>query len=255
MTAVDVKKLKKDPSSSLTLKHDDALRSAGTSNGGESTDTADEKRIRLTYIVFLLVCLAILITCSSLAALRDYTVPILIAYFLIFGIIAGLICTRSAKPVFKSFFKGVLGALLTILFIALASSVKYIFDEGSIMPTIVHTINELAVGKNLFVIALVLYGIILVLEFFISSSTAKAILVMGMLAVVNVGLSKTMLVLIYTFADGYTNVLFPTSPVLLIGLSMIEMDYFKWLKKSMPLFAVNLALVIIFILLGIVIGY
>ena len=104
-------------------------------------------------------------------------------------------------------------------------------------------------------IALVLYAIILVMEFFISSSTAKAILVMGMLAVVNVGLSKQMLVLIYTFADGYTNVLFPTSPVLLIALSMIEVDYFKWVKKSAPLFLVNLGLVLLFLFLGIVIGY
>ena len=78
---------------------------------------------------------------------------------------------------------------------------------------------------------------------------------MGMLAVVNVGLSKQMLVLIYTFADGYTNVLFPTSPVLLISLSMIGVDYFKWVKKSVPLFACNLALVILFIALGIIIGY
>ena len=59
----------------------------------------------------------------------------------------------------------------------------------------------------------------------------------------------------YTFADGYTNVLFPTSPVLLISLSMIGVDYFKWVKKSVPLFVVNLALVIGLIALGIVLGY
>jgi uncharacterized ion transporter superfamily protein YfcC len=96
---------------------------------------------------------------------------------------------------------------------------------------------------------------VLVLEFFISSSTAKAILVMGLLAMVNTGLSKQMLVLLYTFADGYTNVIFPTSPVLLISLSMIEVDYFSWVKKSAPLFAVNLVLVLAFIALGIVVGY
>ena len=123
------------------------------------------------------------------------------------------------------------------------------------MPTIVHQINSIVSGGNIFLIALILYLIILVLEFFISSSTAKAILVMGMLAVVNVGLSKQMLVLIYTFADGYTNLIFPTSPVLLISLSMIEVDYFKWIKKSAPLFIANLLLVAAFIVIGILIGY
>lgn len=250
-----VRKIMKDPTKSLTYEHDERLRAAGEAADTEELHPADAKRIRLTYTIFLLVCLALLITCSAVGALRDYTVVVLIAYFLIFGPIAGIICSRNTKKVFSSFLRGVIGALPTIIFIALASSIKYIFDEGAIMPTIVHQINELVAGKNLFVIALVLYAIILVLEFFISSSTAKAILVMGMLAVVNVGLTKTMLVLIYTFADGYTNVLFPTSPVLLISLSMIEVDYFKWVKKSAPLFALNLALVVLFIFLGIVIRY
>ena len=143
----------------------------------------------------------------------------------------------------------------TLVFIGLASAVKYIFDEGSIMPTIVWQINRMTAGKSVIAVALVIYLIILVLEFFISSSTAKAILVMGILSVVNVGLSKTMMVLIYTFADGYTNLIFPTSPVLLISLSMIEIDYFKWLKKSLPLFIVNLLAVLGFLILGVVINY
>lgn len=150
---------------------------------------------------------------------------------------------------------GVVSVLPTIVFIAMAASIKYIFDRGAILPTIVHQINVLAEGRSPFQIALLIYLIVLLLEFFISSSTAKAILVMGLLAVVNVGLSKSMMVLLYTFADGYTNVLFPTSPVLLISLSMIEVDYFAWIKKSLPLFLVNLLAVLLLIGLGIVIGY
>ncbi len=250
-----VKRLRKDPASSLTLAHDEGLRAAGREDETNPIAPQDEKRIRLTYIVFLLVCLGLIILCSTLPALRDYTVVVLIAYFLIFGLLAGFLSAKAAKPVLKSFLNGVVGALPTIVFIALASSIKYIFDEGAIMPTIVHSINTVVSGHSPFVVALVLYAIILVLEFFISSSTAKAILVMGMLAVVSVPLSKQMLVLIYTFADGYTNVLFPTSPVLLISLSMIGVDYFKWVKKSVPLFLLNLALVIGFLALGIVLGY
>ena len=150
---------------------------------------------------------------------------------------------------------GVVSVLPTIVFIAMAASIKYIFDRGAILPTIVHQINVLAEGRSPFQIALLIYLIVLLLEFSISSSTAKAILVMGLLAVVNVGLSKSMMVLLYTFADGYTNVLFPTSPVLLISLSMIEVDYFAWIKKSLPLFLVNLLAVLLLIGLGIVIGY
>ena len=87
-------------------------------------------------------------------------------------------------------------------------------------------------GSSRLIIAYILLGIILVLEFFISSSTAKAIFVMGILSCLTVPLSKPLLVLIYLFGDGYTNLFFPTSPVLWISLSMIGLGYGKWLKKS-----------------------
>ena len=188
-------------------------------------------------------------------ALRDYSVVILIAWFLIGGILAGYIAMGNPKTVLASFGRGLVSVLPTIVFIAMAASIKYIFDRGAILPTIVHQINVMAEGKSPFGIAMSIYLIVLALEFFISSSTAKAILVMGLLSVVNVGLSKSMMVLLYTFADGYTNVLFPTSPVLLIALSMMELDYFTWIKKSWPLFLANLILVLGFIALGITVGY
>ena len=250
-----VRKISKNPDKSLTLSHDAEIRASVLASGGDNGAETGACKVRITYIVFLLTSLVLIVLCSSLSALRDYTVPVLAAYFLIFGIIAGIIATSKPKAVFRSFGKGLLGALPTLVFIAVAASVKYIFDEGRIMPTVVNQINNLTAGHSPVVVALIIYLIVLVLEFFISSSTAKAILVMGILSVVSVGLSKSMMVLLYTFADGYTNVIFPTSPVLLISLSMIGVDYFKWVKKSAPLFLANLALVAGFILIGIWIGY
>jgi uncharacterized ion transporter superfamily protein YfcC len=251
-----LRKLGKSPENSLTYEHD--LRIKATVNVRDSVaekSPSRDKKLRVIYGIFLSVSLILIAVCSSVEAFRSYTVVILIAYFMIFGLLAGILCTSSAKTVFKSFLKGLTGALPTIVFIGLSASIKYVFDEGHIMPTIANQINLLTKGKSLFLIVLIIYAIVLVLEFFISSSTAKAILVMGLLSTVSLGLSDRMMVLIYTFADGYTNVLFPTSPVLLIALSMIGMEYFKWVKKSLPLFAVNFLLVIGFLALGIVIGY
>ena len=250
-----LRRLNKDPKNSYTYEHDIRLRNTSAAESAENKTAAQVKRTRTVYSMFLIFSLVLITVCSFVEAIRGYTVPVLIAYFLIFGVLAGVICTSSWKKVLLSFLSGLKGALPTIVFIGLSASVKYVFDEGCIMPTIANGMNLLAQGKSVFLIALIVYAVVLVLEFFISSSTAKAILVMGLLSVVSLGLSDQLSVLIYTFADGYTNVLFPTSPVLLISLSMIEVDYFKWVKRSVPLFAANLALVILFIVLGIVIGY
>ena len=247
-----VRRITKDPSSSLTLRHDENLKASQTS---ADVTSDNERKIKLIYTAFLLVSLALIIIASMSDALRSYAVVILTAYFLIFGPLAGILASGSVRKAMKSFFDGILGALPTIAFIAIAASVKFVFEEGAILPTIVHQINVLIEGHSPIMVAFVIYLIVLLLEFFISSSTAKAILVMGLLAMVNTGLSKQMLVLLYTFGDGYTNVIFPTSPVLLISLSMIEVDYLKWVKKSLPLFAVNLLLVLGFIALGVVLGY
>ena len=251
-----LRRLKKDPSSSLTLRHDEALRRSADEALPPHAETPEKtRRLNICYALFLLTALVLIVVSSLSSALRGYTVVILIAYFLIFGLLAGAVACGDFRFVLKSFLRGFGGALPTIVFIALAASIKYVFDRGSVLPTIVNQINTLIAGRSPILVALIIYLIVLLLEFFISSSTAKAILVMGLLAMVNTGLSKQMLVLLYTFGDGYTNVIFPTSPVLLISLSMIEVEYFTWIRKSAPLFLVNFLLVLGFIVLGVVVGY
>ena len=249
-----VGRLKKDPGSSLTLRHDEALRLSAPASA-EANAPGRSLRVDLSYAVFLLLALALTVVSSASPKLRDYTVVVLTAYFLVFGLVAGTVACGSFPRVIKSFLRGLLGVLPTIVFIALAASVKYVLETGCVLPTIVNQINLLIEGRSTVLVALTIYLIVLLLEFFISSSTAKALLVMGVLAMVNTGLSKQMLVLLYTFGDGYTNVIFPTSPVLLISLSMIEVEYFTWVKKSAPLFLVNLVLVVGFIALGVAVGY
>ena len=101
--------------------------------------------------------------------------------------------------------------------------------------------------------ALLIYAIITFIEFFVSSSTAKAVFVMGILSIINISLSKELLVLLYLFGDGYSNVFFPTSPVLLISLSLIGINYIKWIKTGKWLILSNIIMVICLILLAVLV--
>mgnify|MGYP003297200569 CR=1 FL=1 len=196
-----------------------------------------------------------IITVTSIDAVRGYVVVFLIAISLLGGIIAGYISSKNIKCVLKSFVKGVVSGLPAILMILVASSVKYILEEAEVLPTIANFISVLVKNQNTFIVILLIFAIILILEFFISSSTAKAVFVMGILSCVSIDISKEMLVLAYLFGDGYTNVLFPTSPVLLIALTMTGINYTTWLKKSKWLFISTFILVLIFLALGLIIGY
>ena len=246
-----IKKITKNPSISPTFNSD--LTKKEFLNNDNKID--NENKIFKTYMIFLSIVLGLIILITSINSLRSYTIVFLIVIFLFGGIISGIIVTNSLKNTFKSFLNGIVAALPTILLVLLSSSIKFILEEGMILATISNSISKIIAGKNIFAIGLILYGIILVLEFFISSSTAKSIFVMGILGLISVDLSKELLVLIYLFGDGFTNVLFPTSPVLLIGLSMVGLNYFTWLKKSKYLFLINALIVILLIIIAILIGY
>ena len=246
------RKIGKDPTASYTYEGDARIKEKISAE----EEQKNEKKIFRSYVAFFAAVLTVIILFSSIGTIRDYTVVALIALFLIGGTLASLVSTGfDFGSTLRSFLKGALTALPTVIFILMASAIKYILVEGNVLPTITNTINGLVESKDPYSLALILFLIVLVLEFFISSSTAKAIFVMSVLAVLDLGLTKEMQVLIYTFADGYTNLLFPTSPVMLIGLSMIEVSYFKWLKRSWRLFLLTFALVIGFLLFGVLIGY
>ena len=121
-----LRRIGKAPARSLTARHDLLLRESAESVLNGQAQTANDARIRLVYAVFLLTALALIILCSLLSALRSYTVVVLIAYFLIFGILAGRLARGETRSVLKSFLSGFAGALPTIVFIALAASIKFV---------------------------------------------------------------------------------------------------------------------------------
>ena len=63
------------------------------------------------------------------------------------------------------------------------------------------------------------------------------------------------MILTYCMADGFTDVIMPTNPVLLIGLSMAGVSYPKWVKWTWKLQLLVLAQTILILLAGVAIGY
>ena len=229
-----LKRIEKDPSVSPTFASDGEKRKDLEETQTRKLGPAERKLIR-TSLGLLAAALLMTILCALNEGLRDLTVPAVAVIYLIGVLSFGPLSGYGFKPAMKSFGDGVLAALPTMIFILLASSVKYILTEGHVLATVAHGINGAVAGSNRLGVVYILLGIILVLEFFISSSTAKAIFVMGILSCLTVPLSKPLLVVVYLFGDGYTNLFFPTSPVLWIGLSMVGLGYGKWLKRSAPL--------------------
>ena len=250
-----LKKLRQDPTASLTYESDRKKRDQ-LEEGGAVQPESEALTVKVYGTFFALQGL-LLVAIACIREISGLAIPILAASFLIFGLSAGTVVCKSFPKVFSCFCQGAVAMLPAVLMIGLASSVKLIMDESGIMDTVMNGVLTVLQGKGKFVTVLLIYGLILFLQMFIGSASAKIFLVMPIvLPITNaLGISPNLVILTYCMADGFTDVILPTNPVLLIGLSMANVSYFKWLKWTwklqLTLFAVSVAV----LLFGAVIGY
>ena len=248
------RRISKAPQKSLTYELDKLKRER--LGGGEEFSEQD-KRIFRIYMIFFGVQLAILLTVAAVSAISSYAIPILSVSFLIGGTVCGVCITRSMKCTLKWLGQGVLSMLPAIVMIALASSVKLVMTESGIIDTVLHAVIEALKGKSIFVTVLLLYALILFLQIFIGSASAKIFLIMPILYEIcaALGISPNLVILTYCMADGFTDVILPTNPVLLIGLSMTGVSYGKWFRFTWWFQLAVFALTVLMLFVGAQIGY
>ena len=248
------RRIKKNPEKSLTYEMDKKKRE--TLKIDEVWTERDGKIYRV-YGIFFLAQFVVLIAIASIRAISGFAIPILAASFLIGGILSGLLVSEDKAKVWTDFFKGALGMLPAVLMIAIASSVKLVLDESGILHTIMHAVISALDGKSKFVCVLLVYLLILFLQIFIGSSSAKIMLVMPIIVPIStaLGISPATIILTYCIADGFTDMLLPTNPVLLIGLSMAGVSYAKWIRWTWLLQVVVFVLTVAMLMFAVSIGY
>ncbi len=141
--------------------------------------------------------------------------------------------------------------------ILMAASIKHIVTSGQVMDTILHgAANSLQTTSPLAAI-FIIYVLALVMELFIGSAGAKAVLMMPILVPLAdlVGVTRQLTVTAYCFGDGFSNLAYPTNPVLLITLGLAAVSYGKWIKWTARLWLVIIPVTLLFLWIGTMIGY
>ena len=250
-----LRKIRRDPKRSPTYAADMARRESLEMETGEMTQ--EQTRGFRIYGAFFLIQGVILVAVASIRAISGYAIPILAGSFLIFGIVAGLLVSRDGKLVADSFFRGAWAMAPAVLMIALASSVKLVMEESGIIDTIMHAVLSRLEGMDKFVALLMIYALILFLQLFIGSATAKIVLIMPIIVPIAkaLGISPNLVILTYCMADGFSDVIMPTNPVLLIGLSMANVSYVQWVKWTWKMQVGIFLLSILILLFGVSVGY
>lgn len=200
----------------------------------------------------------ILVLCSSvITVLQDYNMIIVAVMFLVAGIVAVLVSGMSAKNLRRTFIDGLVSILPAVIMILMASSIKYILVEANILDTILHSMVTTASTLPKWFVILFIYFVVLVMNFFIATGSAKAIMLMPLIAPVAqiFDIPVQLCIVAYAFGDGFSNAFYPTNPVLLISLGLADVSYGKWVKWTWKFQALNLVLTSLLLLFGLATGY
>lgn len=163
----------------------------------------------------------------------------------------------KVKKLLQTFGNGVISVLPGVLLILMANSIRFIMMEGNILDAILQGAVSVIEGLPGWSVILFIYMLVLLLNFFIPSGSAKAFLLMHLLVPVaeKFHISAQLCIMAFAFGDGFSNVFYPTNPVLLISLGLANVSYGKWVKWSVKFQFANLILTAMLLLIGFALGY
>ena len=220
----------------------------------EEEHKEDIRKATMIIVLFSIALLSVIIT-TSIKSLRSLAMVFMAVAFIVGTVIVGRKLLGSYKELGKSFLEGVKDVLPSIVIIMIAFGITYIAQQGNILHTIFHYFYNSVTNISPYFAVIILYAFVLIIEFFIPSASAKAVLIIPMLTLAPIeGISVTVIILTYLFADGYTNVLYPTCGTLLVGLGLANVSFAQWFKKTILFQLLLMVISIGFLMLAVFIG-
>lgn len=162
------------------------------------------------------------------------------AIMLITCVIAGFVGKLNADQIAKSFINGVKKMVYAGFLIGLASAISVIITQGQIIHTIIYYISMPLVLLPKTIAAVFMFLVNLVFNFFVSSASGQAAIVMPLMVPMSdiLDIPRQVAVLAFQYGDGFSNCIIPTSGVLMAALGVARVPFEKWLKFMLPLFFV-----------------
>lgn len=188
------------------------------------------------FFILLLLAYTILFLIVGVMGYEWYVMEIA-TLFMALGIASGMAINKSADEIAKLFLEGVKDILSAAIIVGLAGGIIVVLEDGGIIDSILYGLSK-AMGNfgNIASVG-VMYLIQTIINIVIPSGSAKAAITMPIMAPFSdlIGISRQATVMAFQFGDGFTNMITPTSGVLIAVLGVARIPYHKWVKWVWPL--------------------
>ena len=177
----------------------------------------------------------------------DWYVMEIATIFLTMGIFSGIAMNKSPNSIVNLFLAGVKDILSAALVVGLAGGIIVILQDGKIIDTILYYVSKSMSDFGRIASVSMMYLFQTILNVIIPSGSGKAALTMPMMSQFSdlIGVSRQATVVAFQLGDGFTNMITPTSGVLIGVLGVARIPFEKWLRWVSPF-------MIILIILGLI---
>ncbi len=148
------------------------------------------------------------------------------------GLFSGIATGYSANKITRLFIDGVKDILSAALVVGLAGGIIITLQNGLIMDSLLYSASQLMRSFGKFGSLASIYMTQTIINIVIPSGSAQAALTMPIMSQFSdlMGISRQAIVMAFQFGDGFTNMITPTSPVLIGVLGVAKIPYEKWVK-------------------------
>ncbi len=152
--------------------------------------------------------------------------------FLFMGLCSGFAIGKSASDIAKLFIEGMGDILSAAIVVGLAAGIVIVLQDGGVIDTILYGLSKSMNNLGTIASTEIMYGIQTLINIVIPSGSAKAAITMPIMAPFSdlIGISRQTTVMAFQFGDGFTNMITPTSGVLIATLGVARIPWEKWVR-------------------------
>lgn len=217
------RKIKKSPETSLTFGIRYNLNAIKDPTMVEMT-----KRHKAVLLVFVLSIIGLVYG----AMFKSFYMTQCATVFLIMGVVSGIVYGMNVNEIASAFVDGAKDMVLAVLLVSFANVIVVVLEAGMIMDTIIYyatlplqTLSP-AISAGLMVVVQTLINVM------VNSGSGQAVVAMPLMVPIAdlAGVNRQVAVLAYQIGDGFSNMLWFTSGLLMSALGILKISYFTWLK-------------------------
>jgi len=222
----------------------------------ELNEAVEPPKLTRAHVAIVIACTLIFVFILWAVQERGWWLPEMAGGFILMGLVAVVVARMPIADATRAVVHGMEEMTVAALVVGFARAVTVVMEDGLILDTLIQSASVVLLLVPRLVAAEGMLLFQATLNFFIPSGSGQAAVTMPLMAPLAdvLGLTRQTAVFAFTCGDGFSNMVIPTSGILMASLGLAGVPYERWLKFMVPLLLQLLAVAAVFMAGAVVMG-